>query len=277
MSLSARHPRLGAIDLHRRSRWVLHAAPGDEPSTSGSAPSSTQPPTPQPESARIQRTMADLDALLGIQEEPSKASPSKATGTAVNGASPPSPSADAIPQPESESQRLTTLTNDPKKADLESQFGRIIERARKLADQENKEGGSTESEQAALRKEFESLLQNISTQTTMDKEDIKKLKEAAFGPQTYFVTETVPLTQPNRTGLLVRGNLRDERTKVFELVKAKVRSHTACLMHTERAWCARRARLDTSSRAQHSRCRVRTPQPVHQRCTPLLSDPALST
>lgn len=117
---------------------------------------------------------------------------------------------------------------DPSKSQrdaLEVQFQRIIEKARKLADEQSKAGaGQQEAEQAQLRQEFESLLSAISNApATLDKEDVKRLKEAAFGPQTFFVTETQQLATPDRTGLLVRGNLRDERKKVYEHVCKKVR------------------------------------------------------
>ena len=74
------------------------------------------------------------------------------------------------------------------------------------------------------QQEFEELLENISKPgEILSREDIKRLKEAAFGPQTFWVTETVPVVGAERSGLLVRGNLRDERQKVFEFVCAKVR------------------------------------------------------
>jgi hypothetical protein len=40
--------------------------------------------------------------------------------------------------------------------------------------------------------------------------------------QTFWVTETRTLSEADRTGLLVRGNLRDERTKIFAHVQEKV-------------------------------------------------------
>lgn len=56
----------------------------------------------------------------------------------------------------------------------------------------------------------------------LDKDELKRLREAAFGPQTFWVTETVQLQELDRQGVLIRGNLRDERTKVFAHVCAKV-------------------------------------------------------
>ena len=48
----------------------------------------------------------------------------------------------------------------------------------------------------------------------MSKDDIKRLKEAAFGPLTFWITETKPIQEAERTGLLIRGNLREDRDKV---------------------------------------------------------------
>lgn len=171
--------------------------------------------------------MADLDALLGLQEEPSKSNSSTSNGSSASSTS--QTSVSISPEvmrklADAESQRLAG--GDPSKvgplrADMEVQFQRIVEKARKL--QEDKTGGSVETERQELRQEFESLLQNISAPTSMDKEDIKKLKEAAFGPQTFFVTETQAITQADRTGLLIRGNLRDERSKIFQHVINKTK------------------------------------------------------
>jgi len=102
--------------------------------------------------------------------------------------------------------------------DVDGQFQKIIEKAKKLADNQ-----ASEADQAQLKQEFDGLLQKISKPPeAMSKEDIKRLKDAAFGPQTFWVTETQPITDLERSGLLIRGNLRDERTKVYEFVCQKV-------------------------------------------------------
>lgn len=210
-----------------------HAGP-DEASTTEAPPA---PPAPKPEeSVRIRRTLADLDALLGLQDDP-KASGGAATSTSTQapaGTSATSkPGLDLSISPEalkkladSEAQRLSggdASKAGPLRDDMEVQFQRIVEKARKLADEQTKSGGSVETEQQQLRQEFESLLQTISNSpATLDKDDIKRLKEAAFGPQTFFITETQPINQADRTGLLIRGNLRDERSKIFALITQKV-------------------------------------------------------
>eukprot|EP00798_Chlamydomonas_sp_ICE-L_P025266 gene25266-10917_t len=56
----------------------------------------------------------------------------------------------------------------------------------------------------------------------LTKEEVRKLKEAAFGPKTFWMTDSVTLTEENRFGLLIRGNLRDERDTVYAHVCNKV-------------------------------------------------------
>lgn len=84
--------------------------------------------------------------------------------------------------------------------------------------------GGTERQEEELRKEFNKLVQTLVTpEEVMSKEDIKRLKDAAFGPLTYWVVETRPIQEADRTGTLIRGNLRDDREKVFQIVKDKLR------------------------------------------------------
>lgn len=75
-----------------------------------------------------------------------------------------------------------------------------------------------------LRKDFDSLLTSIFEETSgLSKDDLKKLKEAAFGPQTFWVTETLPLAESERTGVTIRGNLRKDRDTVFAAVCDKTK------------------------------------------------------
>ena len=41
-----------------------------------------------------------------------------------------------------------------------------------------------------LRGEFEKLLQMLRPETSVEKADLQRIKDAVFGPQTFFVTET---------------------------------------------------------------------------------------
>jgi hypothetical protein len=188
-----------------------------KPQTTDSA--TPDAPAPLQPSKRIERTIADLDALLGIQEEAKPAAPpttaAQPTDAATSAAVPPGTTIDST---------LGGVAGPTGAAgpEVEAQLQRLAARARKLA-QEQTEGNKEEA-QAGLRREFEQLLQSMNNATpSLDKEDIKRLKAEVFGPQTFFVTETLPVTRPDRTGLLVRGNLREERGKVLQHVISKAR------------------------------------------------------
>ncbi|KAG2497626.1 hypothetical protein HYH03_004366 [Edaphochlamys debaryana] len=184
------------------------------------------------EPERIKRTLEGLDALLGLDpnDTPSSGSSSKASSTAVQEASRPSATTatDAGHAPTtstaSTSTPTTPSTSGAPASGSDDQFQKIIEKARLLADaQKAAKPGNVEAQQQQLRQEFETLLQAMSKGNDMlDKEDLKRLREAAFGPQTFWVTETIPLQEVDKQGILIRGNLRESREKVFANVCAKV-------------------------------------------------------
>jgi len=165
--------------------------------------------------------------LLGVQEDTKSGSKPKAGDNSLQTSISVSPEA-MRKLADAESQRLAggdAGKAGPMRDDLEGQFQKIIEKARRLADEQSKKGGNAtnEQEQAQLRAEFETLLTQISkSPDALDKDDIKKLRDAAFGPQTFWITETMPIADAERTGLLIRGNLRDERSKVFAHIREKV-------------------------------------------------------
>lgn len=169
--------------------------------------------------------MADLDALLGIQEEDkSKANTSSqpASNAASSSADHKQEQPGAHTPATSSSSKKSGATDRP---DMEEHIQKIIDKARKLADEQSTKGASSssEKEQQALKQEFESLLVNLAKpQDILSKDDIKVLKDTVFGPLTYWVTETRPIQEAERTGLLIRGNLRDDRDKVFDLLRKKV-------------------------------------------------------
>ncbi|KXZ53546.1 hypothetical protein GPECTOR_7g996 [Gonium pectorale] len=179
---------------------------------------------------RIKRTLEGLDALLGIDPNDPKSgsSPSgaKASSTAVRDAAsadaarPSASSTTAAPGSPAGNGAGPSTSGSPG----DDQFQKIIEKARQLADaQRSAKPGNVEAQQQQLRQEFETLLQAMSKGTDfLDKEDLKRLREAAFGPQTFWVTETQTLQELDKTGVLIRGNLRDQREKVFAHVCAKV-------------------------------------------------------
>ncbi|GIM06679.1 hypothetical protein Vretimale_10954, partial [Volvox reticuliferus] len=185
---------------------------------------------------RIKRTLEGLDALLGIDpndpnSSSSSSSSTKASSTAVRESSTSVPTSTDVSRTTTSGSAGTigssngngvrgTGTGSPG----EDQFQKIIEKARQLADaQRSSKPGNVEAQQQELRQEFETLLQAMGKGTDMlDKEDLKRLREAAFGPQTFWVTETLPLQDLDKSGVLIRGNLRDSREKVFAHVCAKV-------------------------------------------------------
>ncbi|PNH06053.1 hypothetical protein TSOC_007619 [Tetrabaena socialis] len=181
------------------------------------------------EAPRIKRTMEGLDALLGIDpNDPTPGSPSSAkASTAVREPSAPADAARsaAVSTPSGAGAAgANGASGSGAGAPSDDQFQKIIEKARQLADaQRSSKPGNVEAQQQQLRQEFETLLQSMSKGGDMlGKEDLKRLRETAFGPQTFWVTETMTLTELDKTGILVRGNLRDSREKVFEHVCAKV-------------------------------------------------------
>jgi hypothetical protein len=112
-----------------------------------------------------------------------------------------------------------------KAAELEGaaleQMKRVVEKARAMADA-SKAGEQTPQQEAALRKDFESLIATVlDASAGVDKEVAKKMKDGAFGPQTFWVTETTNIAEPERSGLLFRGRLRAERDAVFKHVVAQ--------------------------------------------------------
>lgn len=90
--------------------------------------------------------------------------------------------------------------------------GRIVEQARKLSEAP-KDDDSTAGE-SAMRKEFENLLSVLTSPRGMDPSDMQLLKDKVFGPQTFWMTETVPAPGLPE-GVVVRGNFRGPREPTF--------------------------------------------------------------
>lgn len=163
------------------------------------------------EDARIKKTIVYLDAILGLQDD----NKPKAKGVHNSLRN----SSKRVPED------LQRLSGSIARDDIEGQFQKIIEKARRLADAQFKKGSHlSEQEQAKLRVELEDMLTDVSAPEAVDKEDMKKLKEAAFGPQTFWITEATHMLEAEQAGLLIRGNLRDERSRVFAHIRQKVRT-----------------------------------------------------
>ncbi|GBF95462.1 zinc metalloprotease chloroplastic-like [Raphidocelis subcapitata] len=188
------------------------------------------------QNARIKSTLADLDALLGIQEEAKPSEKETAADAAAAAASPLSPEAlqSAVAE---EMQKLVAregITSPELEGVVTEQMKKILDRAKMLADEQTKEGASgvaADGQKQALRQDFENLL-NIffSGESGVDKADMQRLRESGvFGPLSFWVTEMRNLQEPSelsqggrQVGYLVRGNLRKPRLEVFDALCAKV-------------------------------------------------------
>jgi hypothetical protein len=152
----------------------------------------------------MKNTLTSLDALLGVVEEPPisvKAEPmeSSISQAALDKLKEAEASRDAAKSTTSSSPLSSSTQSE---SALDDQFKRIIIKAKKLAQEQQKEGGqassgaSLEKEQAALKREFDAMLKQLNaeaSEATLTKDQIKQLKEAAFGPLSFWITETKPI------------------------------------------------------------------------------------
>ncbi|EIE26496.1 hypothetical protein COCSUDRAFT_46110 [Coccomyxa subellipsoidea C-169] len=164
----------------------------------------------------IRRTIGNLDALLGIEED-EKGKPindgeskgDRSAGLEV-GIAP-----EVLRQlAEAEAARGPEPGDLADIKQLEKQMMQIAETAKRAA------SGTDEKEsEAMLRTEFEKLLQILRPESVMDKEDLQQMKDKVFGPMTFFVTET-RLTDDFAVdaGWLIRGNLRAKKEEVLGIV-----------------------------------------------------------
>lgn len=141
------------------------------PSPPKSSESSSQPESAEDTAAniRVKKTISGLDALLGIVDEPPEPRNAwRAKSTTQDNAAAPTTDQIASGISKEALEKLTQAdgsrpagTSKPEGKDpIEEQFQRIIDKAKKLADEQNTSGGraNVEAEQANLRAEFETLL-----------------------------------------------------------------------------------------------------------------------
>ncbi len=95
-----------------------------------------------------------------------------------------------------------------------------MEQAKRIAADPDSENSASEQ---ALRQEFDTLLTMLKPADSIDKDDLKVIKEDVFKKLNYWVTETVPSAEPDG-GVLIRGNLRGDMTVLFEDVDAAMRA-----------------------------------------------------
>ena len=80
----------------------------------------------------------------------------------------------------------------------------------------------SEAEQAAMRREFDRMLEAMNKANTVPAADVDALKRSVFGYGTFWVTSTEPsIDWPG--GTVFRGNTRGKRSEVFAAVTAGVR------------------------------------------------------
>ncbi len=167
--------------------------------------------------------------------------------------------------------------NDPSKANdlkpaVSDAMMKIVDRAKSMAEKQTQSAAETEASKQVLKQEFQQLLNVMFIPSLVDKDDIKKLKDAGgcmagsrccctwriqavqgssnllclwcagrqlaahagqphaaadmflactagvFGPQTFWVTEMRLVEEKDKMGILVRGNLRDDRDELFKWV-----------------------------------------------------------
>ncbi|DBA95954.1 TPA: hypothetical protein ACH3X1_001475 [Trebouxia sp. C0004] len=188
---------------------------GDESSTSSDK-------VAEKSSGKIATTLAGLDALLGIQEEKQDADDHKASDEAKGSDK---LSVDVSPDVVKSiaqadlSRRNASNGKGKDSKDVEKQLSdqmtRIVDRAKQLASQDTEQGKVTEQN---LGKDFETLLGMLRPEESVNKDDIKILKEQIFGPNVFWVTETRATDDFLNGGIVVRGNLRAPRDQVFETV-----------------------------------------------------------
>lgn len=170
--------------------------------------------------------MADLDALLGIEEKPEElpqeAKPAAGEATTIT------ISPDVLKQlAEAEAARAEKMGSAASSSEVQSRVNdameRIVEQAKRMAEQEGRGEGKTLGEEA-VRKELDNLLSAMGASVKgVEPEDLKRIKEQVFGATTFWVTETRPLAmQSLELGVAVRGNLRGKREVVFKEVCEKV-------------------------------------------------------
>ncbi|GMH38440.1 hypothetical protein BSKO_06324 [Bryopsis sp. KO-2023] len=169
-------------------------------------------------SSKLKTTMADLDALLGIEdeeEEESKKLPLRKSAGAVD------------PTVKEEVAKVAKESGTDE--ELVDQMTKVIENAVKLAD------GKADND--SLRESVEVLIESMNPEGKIPPEDIKKMKEQVFGATSFWVTEVIPprMAPPTESGFFVeaseedapavtfRGNMRGPSQEVFKAVDDKIK------------------------------------------------------
>ena len=179
----------------------------------GIVPSPPASPPP-PSSAQVEKTLNDLNAILGIDEEEEQAE--QAT-----------PAVDATPVPAAT--LAPDLLSKIPQADLDQMSPEEAAKLKDAAEQvakivsEVKTGKSSSDE--SMRKEFERLVEMLKPEDLekrVSRDDCKAIKEKVFGADTFWVTDMVP-NDDLIGGMLFKGNLRGDLAEIFPKVDEQVR------------------------------------------------------
>lgn len=212
----------GMIRSHENESGDAQVEPKGEQTSDGDTDAHTSPILQSED--KISVTLADLDALLGIEEEKEDVSVKDESKPSIDF----SPSVlEAIAEAE-KARAEAAGGEDGLPKNVNDSIGRIVEQARKLS-KENGETGTAGEE--AMRQEFEQLLTVLTSPRGIDPDEITEMKEKVFGTQTFFVTEILPVVDFDQ-GILVRGNFRGDMTEKFAVVCQKIKdlygTHLSC-------------------------------------------------
>jgi len=163
------------------------------------------PPPPQARAEEKARQAAKVDVDSGVLKAIAEAEASRAAGGA--GAAGGSPEGSK---------------------EIESRMESILQRARQIAESSDAEGKGGEEQ---LRRDFEGLISALQAVEKIPREDMRRIREAAFDNATFYVTDMYTVEDSEQPelfelygtgGWIVRGNLREDKGKVFARLKAAV-------------------------------------------------------
>eukprot|EP00212_Chloropicon_laureae_P008502 CAMPEP_0197490336 /NCGR_PEP_ID=MMETSP1311-20131121/4907_1 /TAXON_ID=464262 /ORGANISM="Genus nov. species nov., Strain RCC856" /LENGTH=668 /DNA_ID=CAMNT_0043034839 /DNA_START=116 /DNA_END=2122 /DNA_ORIENTATION=+ len=210
---------------------------GDE---GGASASGSPAAAKAPEDLSLKRTLSDLDAILGVEEEEAEAESPRDEPLKV----------EFNPEILAKIAQVDTRTGKAADKDIQdllgsgaggdgkastSEGGKELDeeeaaKVKSAAEQiakivnEVKQGGDKSSEES-LRKEFEKLVDLLKPEemeNSVSREDCKVIKERVFGAETFWVTEIVA-NDDIIGGMLFKGNLRGEVEEVFTKVEAEIK------------------------------------------------------
>ena len=234
--------RLGVFGGRRRRTAPVVRVFGDEDeeATTGEVPPSQSensnltaaPDRPSP--ASLARTLSDLDAILGVEDEEEEQQDKRDEPLKVefnpdilkkiaqaDGKSP--TSAEGGGGYFGEGLAKGSETDDGAKDKEAEKVKSAAEQISKIVS-EVRQGGEKSSEES-LRKEFDKLVELLKPEemsNTVSREDCKVMKERVFGAETFWVTEIVQ-NDDIIGGMLFKGNLRGEVDAVYEKVETEIK------------------------------------------------------